>query len=155
MLGESRQMPESRIAGTRFLLSLLHFFATISVFYTKGDNVMASLPPQPLDQLSSQFEDGLVAVDTVLGWSLTCFAVELLAGLTGTTLFFPVVNVIYCLLHGAGLLLTVWFIVDVWAYTTFLPLFLLFSLLPALLEGVIFFVQLFFSSHLLSYTKVA
>ena len=67
-----------------------------------------------------------------------CF-LEFLLMLIGTSVppIFAKFNLLQIILHLLGSLFTLWFILDSWRYTLIWTIFVLFSVLPIIIEGSI------------------
>ena len=67
-----------------------------------------------------------------------CF-LEFLGMIAGTSVppSFAKYNLLQIILHMLGCLFSLWFILDSWQYKLIWPLFLIFSVLPILIEGTI------------------
>lgn len=71
-------------------MTLLHFLVTLLVYYSKDDNVRASLP---LVHSSSDWNDNMKSFEAALGLSMACFAIELGALITGVSMFSPLLAI--------------------------------------------------------------
>ena len=137
------------ILPLRFLSLLLHFSVTVLVNSTKETYLEVALKPwgNPA-RLARELSDAQFNFDWLLGASLACFAVEFLGLLMGVSLRRVGVATFATTLHFCGAFLLFWFALEGWTYTMFLPLFVLFSLLPTIPEAVLLCVFVFKSLNL-------
>ena len=137
------------ILPLRFLSLLLHFCVTMLVNSTKETNLEVALKPWGnAARLARELSDAQFNFDWLLGASLACFAVEFLGLLMGVSLRRIGVATLATTLHFCGAFFLFWFAMEGWAYQMFLPLFVLFSLLPAVTEAVLLCVFVFQSLQL-------
>lgn len=95
----------------------------------------------------------LYSVMTTLFASIICFTVEFVGLFLGLSIFYPGLNVFYATAHTIGFALTLWFISEGWHYFSLVYLFLLFSLIPASVEGLTMAYHIIIKMQMLQRTK--
>ena len=94
------------------------------------------------ENFSENSAEYLGAEKTFLGISYTFIALcflEFVLMIIGTSVppIFAKFNLLQIILHFLGSLFTIWFILDSWRYTLIWPIFVLFSILPIIIEATI------------------
>lgn len=130
---------QSQMIPTRFLCTMGHFIALIMVFYTKKNNLRASLVD---NNSSSDYLNANSELLAALWLCIICFAIEWIGILMGVSIFITFVNAFDILAHFMGGVLVCWFIIETWHYQTMWYFFVFFNLLPASLE-IISFIRVF------------
>jgi len=120
----------------RFMTFMGHFIATVCICFGVERQVQQS------GQLGTTYTNAdLVAATTELwAWlviSLILFAVQFLTLFGGFSAFMPKITVAHILLHGWGLCFVALFIAERWHSGFYVPLFWIFSFIPAALEAVV------------------
>ena len=123
------------LVPVRFLCTLAHLICVWLLTYTKDANITSSLS---LDYTQQQWN----TIDTSINWAaglhFTCFTIELLGLLTGISLFKPAIHTFDIFAHFCGALILSWTIINSWHYNYIWIVWGFFSLIPALLEIVVF-----------------
>ena len=120
----------------RFMTFMGHFIATVCVCFGVERQVKQS------GQLGSNYsQEALLAATTELwAWlviSIILFAFQFLTLFGGFSAFMPKITVGHVLLHGWGLCFVALFIAERWHTGFYVPLFWIFSFIPAVLEGIV------------------
>ena len=94
------------------------------------------------ENYSESSAEYLGAEKTFLGISYTFIALcllEFIFMIVGTSVppIFAEFTFLQIILHFLGSLFTIWFILDSWNYTLMWPIFVLFSIIPIIIEGTI------------------
>jgi len=137
------------ILPLRFMALLLHFSVVALVNSTKETNLEVALRPwgNPA-RLARERSDAQFNFDWLIAASFACFAVEFLGLLMGVSMRRVGVATLATALHFCGAFLMFWFAMEGWRYTVFLPLFVIFGLVPAVPELVLMCVFVFKSLQL-------
>lgn len=118
---------------TRFILTLGHAVVTILALFHKSTNIDASLGTTA----STSDKDAADAEITgVLVTSIIMLTISFIGLIGGFTMFNDKVNGFQIIMQFLGGVGVSWFIIAGWAHSRIWPFFLLFSLVPALVELV-------------------
>jgi len=123
---------DHQIIPVRFLCMVGHFVSIIMIYYTKSNNL--NISQTALDNSSYSSHDS--SITAALWLSIICFIVEFVGFFSGITLFSLRISAFSIVLHFAGGTLCSCFIIDTWDYATIWYIWVFFSLLPAIIEGL-------------------
>merc|ERR1712070_855271 len=102
-MGKGGAPIESTLVPTRFMLLVAQTIVTIMLFYTKDQNIFASM-----DNVYNQqdYDDYNTEMKTMLGFAIVCEFILFLGLVTGTTMFMHQLNVFHIAMNffGASLL---------------------------------------------------
>lgn len=96
---------------TRFMSTICFLVATIMVFSTMAENVLAALPPNYTD---SSFRSYNTSFTFALALTLICIGLNLLGFMFGFSMFMPAICVINIVSHTVGCIYTCVFIMQSW-----------------------------------------
>ena len=99
---------------TRFMSTICFLVATIMVFSTMAENVLAALPPNYTD---SSFRSYNTSFTFALALTLICIGLNLLGFMFGFSMFMPAICVINIVSHTVGCIYTCVFIMQSWYCT--------------------------------------
>mmetsp|Transcript_22141 Transcript_22141/g.39238 ORF Transcript_22141/g.39238 Transcript_22141/m.39238 type:complete len:141 (-) Transcript_22141:298-720(-) len=115
----------------RFLATMAQLLAASLVYYSKDDNVRASLASNYTD---SEFNDKNSEITAAVTLTVVFVTLQILSIFSGYTLFIPPLNAMHIFLNASGAVLICWFIMDTWNVTTFWYIFIFFSLINTVIE---------------------
>uniref|UniRef100_A0A7S0QDJ6 Transmembrane protein 107 n=1 Tax=Cryptomonas curvata TaxID=233186 RepID=A0A7S0QDJ6_9CRYP len=118
----------------RFMCTVCFLIATIMVFSTMPENIVASLPSKYTE---SAYNTNSLSLNFALALNLICLGVSYIGFLGGFSMFLPFVNVVVIISHTIGCIFTCVFIMEAWHYLTFWYIFLFFSMPVAFLDASI------------------
>ena len=122
---------EDYLVPSRFLLTTGHLVVVILALGSMAGNVANGLPATAS---AGDVTRATASLRAALAISLIALGVQLAGLLSGVTLLHARLNVMHCLLHFFGGVLTAWFIADQWGYTSYWWIASFFSFLPGLAE---------------------
>ena len=96
---------------TRFMSTICFLVATIMVFSTMPENILAALPPKYSE---SSYQSCRVSFTFALSLNLICIGVNLLGFMLGFSMFMPAICVINIVSHTLGCIYTCVFIMQSW-----------------------------------------
>ena len=131
----------STIVPTRFLCTVGHLIAIWMISYTKAANIQAGLS---IDYTTTQYNTANTSVNWAIGLHFFCFTIEFLGLFTGISLYSPAIHIFDIFAHFFGALILSWSIIDSWHYDYIWIVWGFFSLIPALLETLLFSNQICF-----------
>ncbi len=99
---------------TRFMSTICFLVATIMVFSTMAENVLAALPPNYTD---SSFRSYNTSFTFALALTLICIGLNLLGFMFGFSMFMPAICVVNIVSHTVGCIYTCVFIMQSWYCT--------------------------------------
>eukprot|EP00696_Hemimastix_kukwesjijk_P004362 gnl/Hemi2/15380_TR5177_c0_g2_i1.p1 gnl/Hemi2/15380_TR5177_c0_g2~~gnl/Hemi2/15380_TR5177_c0_g2_i1.p1 ORF type:complete len:154 (+),score=18.90 gnl/Hemi2/15380_TR5177_c0_g2_i1:36-464(+) len=119
------------VIPARFYATIGHFILLVMIFYSKGDNITASLSSgysaSDYNSANSVFVIGLAVALALIG-------VEMVGLFGGLTIFALHLNVTHTVLHFIGVITLSLFILQTWSYTAYWPIFVITSIIPGILE---------------------
>mmetsp|Transcript_19872 Transcript_19872/g.27731 ORF Transcript_19872/g.27731 Transcript_19872/m.27731 type:complete len:142 (-) Transcript_19872:220-645(-) len=127
------------IIPARFLATVGFLIAAIMVYYSKDDNIRASLPAT---YSSSEYDAKDSELSAAVTLSVVCTCLQILSMFSGYTLFMATLSSFHVLTSALGAILTCWFILDSWQAPLYWYITGFLSLLPLMAETV-FIVNVF------------
>ncbi|XP_068960216.1 transmembrane protein 107 isoform X1 [Petaurus breviceps papuanus] len=127
-----------RISGlvpSRFLTLLAHLVIVINIFWTRDDNIQASLPPH---FTSEEYEKEDSKLITALSLTLGLFLVELAGFFSGVSMFNNTQNLFSIGAHCSAAVSLAFFVLEGWECYIYWYIFAFCSLLPASTEVIMF-----------------
>ncbi|XP_020822394.1 transmembrane protein 107 [Phascolarctos cinereus] len=127
-----------RISGlvpSRFLTLLAHLVIVITIFWTRDNNIQASLPPHFTSEDYEKEDSKLV---TALSITLGLFLVELAGFFSGVSMFNNTQSLFSIGVHCCAAVSLAFFIFESWESSTYWCIFAFCSVLPALTEVMMF-----------------
>jgi hypothetical protein len=109
--------------------------------FVQDANVTAGLSSSASSSDRSTATSSLLAA---LILSARAIALDLSSLLLGFTLFFDRLNVFHSVLHFFGGVLTAWYLIDTWGYTSLWWIFAIFCFVPALSESITLMMMFWF-----------
>ncbi|XP_074839277.1 transmembrane protein 107 isoform X1 [Carettochelys insculpta] len=129
----------SGLVPARFLTLMAHLVIVITIFWSRENNVQASLPLQYSQQ---QYERQDVELVVALSVTLGLFAVELAGFLGGVSMFNNMQSLLSTGAHGSAALALLFFLFQRWESSYYWWIFAFCSALPAAFE-ILLFVSVF------------
>lgn len=128
----------ARLLPIKFIFLVTQVLLLVVCVLSKDNHIYFEVG-QNYSETSAEY---LSAEKTYLGILYTMMGlclIEFLLMLVGTSVppIFAKFTLLQIMLHLLGILFTLWFILDSWKYTLLWPIFVLFSLLPILIEATI------------------
>ncbi|XP_067412566.1 transmembrane protein 107 isoform X2 [Emydura macquarii macquarii] len=127
------------LVPARFLTLTAHLVIVITIFWSRDNNVRASLPLQYTQQ---EYERRDVELVVALSVTLGCFAVELAGFLSGVSMFNNTQSLLSIGAHAAAAVSLLFFLFEQWDGSLYWWIFAFCSALPAVLE-ILLFVSVF------------
>ena len=118
---------EDVLVPARFLLTVGHLVVVILAFSSQQGNVASGLTT------AASAADGAAlasSLQAALALSVISLAAQLAGLLSGATLLASRLNVLHCLLHFFGGVLTAFFVADQWPAGSFWAIAVIFNFLP-------------------------
>mmetsp|Transcript_10102 Transcript_10102/g.15815 ORF Transcript_10102/g.15815 Transcript_10102/m.15815 type:complete len:142 (-) Transcript_10102:218-643(-) len=119
---------------TRFMCTISFLIATIMVFSTMHENILASLPAKYTDANWNQNRTSMIFALSVTVVSLT---ISLFGFMAGFSMFLPAANVINIISHSLGCIYTCVLIMEAWHFLTAWYVWAFFAAPVAVVELVI------------------
>ncbi|XP_065425215.1 transmembrane protein 107 isoform X8 [Chrysemys picta bellii] len=129
----------SGLVPARFLTLTAHLVIVITIFWSRDNNVLASLPLQYSQQ---QYQRQDVELVVALSVTLGLFAVELSGFLSGVSMFNHTQSLLSIGAHTAAAVALLFFLFDQWDSSLYWWIFAFCSALPAAFE-ILLFVSVF------------
>ncbi|XP_065273461.1 transmembrane protein 107 [Emys orbicularis] len=129
----------SGLVPARFLTLTAHLVIIITIFWSRDNNVLASLPLQYSQQ---QYQRQDVELVVALSVTLGLFAVELAGFLSGVSMFNHTQSLLSIGAHTAAAVALLFFLFDQWDSSLYWRIFAFCSALPAAFE-ILLFVSVF------------
>ncbi|XP_008321348.1 transmembrane protein 107 isoform X2 [Cynoglossus semilaevis] len=125
----------SSLVPARFLTIIAHLVIVITIFWSRENNVKASLPLEfTQEQYDSEDQKLVVALAVTLG----LFAIELSGFFSGVSMFNCSQGLLSLAVHcGASVSLS-FFVFEMWECWTYWVIFAVCSVLPAVVEIILF-----------------
>ncbi|XP_067412567.1 transmembrane protein 107 isoform X3 [Emydura macquarii macquarii] len=127
------------LVPARFLTLTAHLVIVITIFWSRDNNVRASLPLQYTQQ---EYERRDVELVVALSVTLGCFAVELAGFLSGVSMFNNTQSLLSLAAHCSASICLSFFVSARWESATYWYILGFCSALPAVLE-ILLFVSVF------------
>mmetsp|Transcript_50027 Transcript_50027/g.102021 ORF Transcript_50027/g.102021 Transcript_50027/m.102021 type:complete len:142 (+) Transcript_50027:370-795(+) len=119
---------------TRFLSSMSFLVATLMVFSTSTENILASLPMTYTD---ASFTANETSLFFALALTIICIGITLFGFMGGFSMFLSGPTVLVVVSHTVGCLYSCVFIMQSWHFLTFWYIWAFFAAPVALLEVII------------------
>lgn len=116
---------------TRFMSTICFLIATIMVFSTMAENILAALPPNYTEASYSSYNTSFTFA---LALNLICIGLNLLGFMLGFSMFAPAICVLNIVSHTLGCIYTCVFIMQSWHFMTFWYIWAFFAAPVAVLE---------------------
>ncbi|XP_039356029.1 transmembrane protein 107-like isoform X5 [Mauremys reevesii] len=129
----------SGLVPARFLTLTAHLVIIITIFWSRDNNVLASLPLQYSQQ---QYQRQDVELVVALAVTLGLFAVELAGFLAGVSMFNKTQSLLSLAAHCSASICLSFFVVERWESATYWYILAFCSALPAAFE-ILLFVSVF------------
>ncbi|XP_025037063.1 transmembrane protein 107 isoform X2 [Pelodiscus sinensis] len=129
----------SGLVPARFLTLTAHLVIVITIFWSRDNNVRASLPLQYSQQ---QYERQDVELVVALSVTLGLFAVELAGFLSGISMFNNTQSLLSTGAHASAAVALLFFLFEQWESSLYWWIFAFCSALPAAFE-ILLFVSVF------------
>ncbi|XP_029769494.1 transmembrane protein 107 isoform X1 [Terrapene carolina triunguis] len=129
----------SRLVPARFLTLTAHLVIVITIFWSRDNNVLASLPLQYSQQ---QYQRQDVELVVALSVTLGLFAVELAGFLSGVSMFNHTQSLLSLAAHCSASICLSFFVLERWESATYWYILAFCSALPAAFE-ILLFVSVF------------
>ncbi|XP_034993098.1 transmembrane protein 107 isoform X3 [Zootoca vivipara] len=134
MLGETMPLVTG-LVPSRFLTLTAHLVIVITIFWSRENNVRASLPLQcTQEEFENQDTEMVVALSVTLG----LFAVELAGFLSGVSMFNNVQSLLSTGAHASAAVTLLFFLFEQWDSGLYWWIFVFCSALPATVEILLF-----------------
>ncbi|XP_051851695.1 transmembrane protein 107 isoform X1 [Antechinus flavipes] len=125
----------SGLVPSRFLTLLAHLVIVITIFWTRDDNIRASLPPSfTSDQYKKEDSELVTALSITLG----LFLVELAGFFSGVSMFNNTQSLFSIAMHCCAAVSLAFFVFEAWECSTYWYIFTFCSVLPAFTEVIMF-----------------
>jgi hypothetical protein len=111
VLGGARMKTHDTLIPTRFMSTVCFLVATIMVFSTMPENILAALPP---NYSEASFRTNNTSFTFALVVTLVCIGTNLLGFMLGFSMFLPGVCVLNIVSHTLGCIYTCVFIMQSW-----------------------------------------
>ncbi|XP_050789174.1 transmembrane protein 107 isoform X3 [Gopherus flavomarginatus] len=129
----------SGLVPARFLTLTAHLVIVITIFWSRDNNVLASLPLQYSQQ---QYQRQDVELVVALSVTLGLFAVELAGFLSGVSMFNNTQSLLSLAAHCSASICLSFFVLERWESATYWYILAFCSALPAAFE-ILLFVSVF------------
>ncbi|XP_039193940.1 transmembrane protein 107 isoform X1 [Crotalus tigris] len=127
--------PVSGLIPARFLVLTAHLVIVITIFWSRENNVRASLPLQcTQEEFDHRDTEMVVALSVTLG----LFVVELAGFLSGVSMFNNVQSLFSTLAHASAGVTLLFFLFEQWDGSLYWWIFAFCSALPAVVEIFLF-----------------
>ncbi|XP_077171878.1 transmembrane protein 107 isoform X1 [Paroedura picta] len=134
-LGARRMPLVNGLVPSRFLTLTAHLVIVITIFWSRENNVRASLPLQCTQQeYEKQDTEMVVALSVTLG----LFAVELAGFLSGVSMFNNLQSLLSTGAHASAVIALLFFLFEQWDGSQYWWIFAFCSALPAAVEVLLF-----------------
>merc|ERR1711934_232376 len=132
---------EATLVPARFLCTMTYTIATCMVFYSREQNILASIGGTTS---SADYTDADTSMVYALVVAMLCFFIQYWGLLGGFSMFFHKVNALHVALNFCGALSLVFFIVENFGYEHYWTIVGLFSIVPMIFETGIMMTVPFF-----------
>ncbi|XP_028326333.1 transmembrane protein 107-like isoform X2 [Gouania willdenowi] len=119
----------------RFLTIISHLVIVITIFWSRDNNVKASLP---LDYSQDQYDSEDTKLVVALAVTLGLFAIELAGFFSGVSMFNSSQGLLSLAVHCSASVSLSFFVFEKWECWTYWVIFAFCSVLPAFVEIIIF-----------------
>ncbi|KAM4601518.1 transmembrane protein 107-like isoform 2-T2 [Polymixia lowei] len=121
----------SSLVPARFLTITAHLVIVITIFWSRENNVKASLP---LDFTQEQYDDEDTKLVVALAVTLGLFSVELVGFFTGVSMFNCSQGLLSLVVHCTAAVSLSFYVFQKWECWTYWVIFAFCSVLPAFVE---------------------
>ncbi|ESO84405.1 hypothetical protein LOTGIDRAFT_236353 [Lottia gigantea] len=115
----------------RFLTIIAHLVIVIVIFFSKGENIVMSLPE---DYSSDQYTSKDTQITVALSVTLGLFVLELIGFIGGITMFMPFQSLLSTCAHSSAAIVLSYFLFDGWPSDWYWYVFGFCSAFPAVTE---------------------
>ncbi|XP_043532900.1 transmembrane protein 107 like isoform X1 [Chiloscyllium plagiosum] len=124
----------SSLIPSRFLTLMAHLVIVIDIFWSRENNVLASLPPT---HTSLQYQNRDTELIVALSVTLGMFLIELLGFFSGVSMFNSTQSLISIGTHASASVTLLFFLFEQWPCSTYWWIFAFCSALPACIEIIL------------------
>ncbi|XP_063786942.1 transmembrane protein 107 isoform X4 [Pseudophryne corroboree] len=124
----------SSLVPARFLTLTAHLVIVITIFWSRGNNVLACLP---VDYTQEQYSAADTQLIVALSVTLGMFAIELAGFMSGLSMFNSTQSVLSVGAHASGSVALLFYLFEGWQCPVYWWIFAFCSALPAITEIVI------------------
>ncbi|XP_043532901.1 transmembrane protein 107 like isoform X2 [Chiloscyllium plagiosum] len=124
----------SSLIPSRFLTLMAHLVIVIDIFWSRENNVLASLPPT---HTSLQYQNRDTELIVALSVTLGMFLIELLGFFSGVSMFNSTQSLISVAAHCSACICLSFFVFEKWECWTYWYIFSFCSALPACIEIIL------------------
>ncbi|XP_049587008.1 transmembrane protein 107 isoform X2 [Syngnathus scovelli] len=125
----------SSLIPARFLTIIAHLVIVITIFWTREFNVKACLP---LEFTQEQYDNEDLKLVVALSVTLVLFAIELAGFFSGVSMFNGSQGLLSLTVHCSASVSLSYFVFEKWECWTYWVIFVPCSVLPALMEILLF-----------------
>merc|ERR1711865_47350 len=122
---------EATLVPTRFMLLTAQTIVTIMLFYTKDQNIYASLAD---NYSQAEYDEQDDQMKTMLGFSIVCLFMNFVGLITGVTMFSHQLNVFHISMHFFGASFLSFATTDNWDTSSLWAISALCCFLPGIIE---------------------
>eukprot|EP00118_Oscarella_pearsei_P004194 m.17443 g.17443 ORF g.17443 m.17443 type:complete len:137 (+) comp27504_c0_seq8:86-496(+) len=119
------------VVPARFLTIIAHLVITITIFFSREENVLSCIPDDFSEDEKNEKDKQLLVA---LSLSLACFVIELIGFLTGMSMFSHSMALLSIGAHLSAAVSLSFFVIEAWSCDVIWYVFAFCSALPAFLE---------------------